>query len=95
MTEKITLLDMAKLTGGATLTYADGERYAVQMGDKIWVKHLGAYHSMIFEKDIIHKLVMMLRGTKLTQDERVCLHYLAYDLGIEDELERELFGDEK
>ncbi len=94
MVSKIKLLDMAKLTSGLTLTGGiDEDAKAIQVDDKIFVKHLDAYYPVIFEKDVVFRIVMMLKKSKMTHDERVCLHFLAADLGIEDIVEEELFKD--
>lgn len=87
MTKQINLLEMAKITEGQTVR--SKEDFAVSMEDKVWVRSWGengdAYYPVIFEKDLVHRIRIMLYGAK-TEGERALLMYLAYDLGFEDEL---------
>jgi hypothetical protein len=93
MTKTIKLLDMAKLTSGLTMMNKD--EYAVKVQDKVFVKTLGlegeGYYPVVFEKDIVHRIKMLLHGAN-TDSERALLMFLAYDLGFEDELKKELGG---
>lgn len=87
MRTQISLLEMIKLTEGQTVMRK--EDLAVSMEDKVWVKSWGengdAYYPVIFEKDLVHKIKMLLFGAK-TEGERALLMWLAYDLGLEDEI---------
>jgi hypothetical protein len=93
MTKNIRLLDMAKLTYGQSM--ARGDDLAVSVDGKVFVKSFEvppnggvgreAYCPVIFEKDIIHHIKMLLHGDR-TEGERAALMYLAYELGLEDEL---------
>jgi len=93
MKTKITLLEMAKLTNGQSLQEDHSTRYAIECDDKIWVKHLNAYQPVLFEKDLIHELSLLLLKNTITHDERTCLHYLAHKLNIEDQLYEKMFGE--
>lgn len=102
MTKNIELLDMAKMTYGQTMKR--GDEYAVSVDGKVFVKTFDVtingkgnketYCPVIFEKDIIFNIKMLLHGDR-TAGERAVLLYLAYELGIEDELvdkEGNLYG---
>jgi len=94
MTKKITLLDMAKLTEGITLLPSgDPDNHAVKIDDVIFVKHLNAYYPILFERDLIHELSLLLLGDNINHNERTCLHYLAHKLNIEDQLYEKMFGE--
>jgi len=75
------------MTEGQTATRK--EDIAVSMDNKIWVRSVGekgdAFYPVIFEKDLVHKIKMLLFGAK-TEGERALLMWLAYDLGFEDEV---------
>lgn len=93
MERKITLLDMAKLTEGKTLLPSGNPNdHAVLIDDIIFVKHLDAYYPILFERDLIHELSLLLLGNSINNDERTCLHYLAHKLNIEDQLYEKMFG---
>jgi hypothetical protein len=87
MTKEISLLEMAKLTSGQTMMRKDD--LAVSMDNKYFVRSFGengdAYYPVIFEKDIVHRIKMLLYRADTTS-ERALLSYLAYDLGFEDEI---------
>jgi hypothetical protein len=86
MVNTIKLLEMAKLTSGRTLQSSD--EFAVAVNDKIWVRHLDAYYPVIFEKDIAHRIRMLIHGAK-NEETIASLKFLAYDLKFEEELEKE------
>jgi hypothetical protein len=92
MTKNVRLLDMAKMTCGQTMTSSD--EFAVSMENKYFVKSFDvnlkgeAYCPVIFEKDIVHHIKMLLHGAN-TEGERAILMYLAYELGLEDEILKE------
>jgi hypothetical protein len=94
MKQRYSLLDIAKLTDGLIRCDEDGDRYAVKTEDKIFVKHSldNAYYPVLFEKDLIRALKLILMKQEMSHDARTILHYLAYELSIEDELEQEMFG---
>ena len=79
---KIELLDMAKLTDGASLSKDMDDRSCIKIDGVIFVKSSNIYHQVLFVKDLVHEIRLLTSG----KDESDCVDilYFAHKLGVGD-----------